>query len=152
MVAEHSHGEHVTGAVASVHSHNEIVTLEEKATAILQTRSFNNHPCEVLKAMIICELESERTGVRVSGSIEKLELSQYEISYLPSVKGEHRLHIKVEGQHISGSPFPVTAMLPVEKLGIPILAIGGVKDPTGVLVNHSGEIVVTEWDGHCFCI
>ena len=130
----------------------EVVTVGEESTANLQTRSVNNHPCEVSKVMITCELVSERTDIRVIGSVKWLELSQYEISYCPSIKGEHQLHIKIENQHIRGSPFPVTAMLPVEKLGIPILTIGGVKDPTGVLVNHNGEVVVSEWDGHCVSV
>ena len=43
------------------------------------------------------------------------------ISYQPTVKGRHQLHIRADGQHIRASPFRVTVKLPVEKLGTPIL-------------------------------
>ena len=74
--------------------------------------------------------------------------SQYEISYQPTIKGRHQLHIRVEGQHIRGSPFSVAVKLPVEKLGTQILTIGGVGKPRGVTINHRGEMVVTDMDSH----
>ena len=61
------------------------------------------------------------------------------------MKGQHQFHMKVEGQHIRGSPFSVAVKLPVEKLGHPILTIDRVKGPYGVAVNQRGEVVVTEW-------
>ena len=43
------------------------------------------------------------------------------------MKGQHQFHVKVEGQHIRGSPFSVAVKLPVEKLGHPILTIDGAE-------------------------
>ena len=43
---------------------------------------------------------SELTGTRTRGSIERKGLSQYKISYQYTIKGQHQLHINVEGQHI----------------------------------------------------
>ena len=41
---------------------------------------------------------------------------------------------------------------PVEKLGTPILTMSGMKDPWGVAINQRGEVVVTEWRGHCVSV
>ena len=86
--------------------------------------------------------------------MKKTEASgQYEISYQATSRGRHQLHIKVEGEHIKGSPFPVTVNVPVQKLGTPIKTISGVKkEPWGVAVNQSGEIIVAESAGNCISI
>ena len=87
---------------------------------------------------------SEITG---RGIVERRGESHYEISYQPTIKGRHQLHIKVEGQHIRGSPFSVAAKSPVKKLGTPIITLDGVREPWGVVINQRGEVVVTEWGG-----
>ena len=90
-----------------------------------------------------CELFSEITGTSASCQIEGKH-GQYEISYQPTIKGRHQLHITVGRHHIRGSPFHVAAKLPVEKLGTPILTIKGLGLPYGVAINkESGEVVLT---------
>ena len=74
----------------------------EKSTAVLQTLNYNSQPCKVSMTSISCELVSEIAGTRARGSVERRGQSQYEISYQPTIKGRHQLHIKVEGQHIRG--------------------------------------------------
>ncbi len=76
----------------------------------------------------------------------------YEINYQPTIKGRHQLHIKVEDQHIRRSPFSVAVKLLIEKLGTPILTIGGVKGPCGITFNQRGEVVVAEESGNCVSI
>ena len=87
---------------------------------------------------------SDITGSRTRGSVERRGQSQYEISYQPTIKGRHQLHIIMEGQHIRGSPFPVAVTSSVEKLGTPLRTIDGIKNPWGVAINQRGEVVVTE--------
>lgn len=89
---------------------------------------------------------------RVRGSVEKVQQSLYKISYQPNIKGRHQLHIKVEGQHIKGSPFLVNITGLVEELIIPIMTIHEVKRPMAVAVNQSGEVIVAESDGSCISI
>ena len=125
------------------------VTVGVKSTAILQAINFGGKPCKEPIKSLECELASEITGTRASCSVERRGQSQYEISYQPTIKGRHQLHIKMEGQHIRGSPFSVAVKSPVEKLGTPILTIGGVRGPWGVAINQRGEVVVTETSGHC---
>ena len=76
----------------------------ERSTATLQVINYEGEPCTVPIKVLECELVSEITGTRVSCSVERRGQIQYEISYQPTIKGRHQLHIKVKGQHIRGSP------------------------------------------------
>ena len=130
----------------------ETAVVGEKSTAILQATDYCSEPCSQPIKSLECELVSEITGSRVIGKVERKEQNQYEIGYRPTMKGRHHLHVKVEGQHIRGSPFSVAVKLPVEKLGNPILNIDRVKKPCGVAVTQTGEVVVTEFDGDCVSV
>ena len=130
----------------------EVAAVGVKSTPILQTLNFGGKPCEEFIKSLECELASEIIGTRASCSVERRGQSQYKISYHPTIKGRHQLHIKMEDQHIRGSPFSVAVKSPVEKLGTPILTIGGVRGPWGVAINQRGEVVVTERSGHCVSV
>ena len=129
------------------------VQVGERSTAILQTINFEGKPCEepIMKSLE-CEIVSEIADTRTSCSVEGRGQGQYKISYQPTIKGKHQLHIKVQGQHVKGSPFRVAVKSPVEKLGTPIRTIGGVVEPCGVAINQKGEVVVTEFGGHCVSV
>ena len=130
----------------------EAAVVGEMSTAIIQAVNFTGQPCEEPILSSECELLSELSGTRIRGSVERKGQSQYEINYQPTIKGRHQLHVKVEGQHIKESPFTISAKLPVEKLGTPILTLCGVKEPKGVAINQRGEVIVAEWGGHCVSV
>ena len=125
----------------------EVAAVGFMSTAILQAFNFGGKPCEESIKLLECKFVSEITGTQASCSVKKGGQSQYEISYQPTIKGRHQLHIKVEGQYIRGSPFSVAVKSPVEKLGTPILTIGGLEQSWGVAINKRGEVVVTETGG-----
>ena len=129
----------------------EITVVGEKSTAVLQSINFEGKPCEEPIKSLECELVSEIAGSRASCSVERRGQSQYEISYQPTIKGRHQLLIKVQGQHIRGSPFSLAVRLPVKKLGDPILTVDGVGGSLGVAVNQmgEGEVVVAEYHADC---
>ena len=85
----------------------EVAVVGKKSTAILHAVSYEGKPCEKPIKSLECELVSEITGTRASCSVERRGQSQYEISYQPTIKGRHQLHIKMEGQHVRGSPSSV---------------------------------------------
>ena len=130
----------------------EAAVVGEMSTAVLQAVNFKGQPCEEPIQSSECELVSELSGTRTRGSVERKGQSQYEINYQPAIKGRHQLHVKVEGQHIRGSPFTISAKSPVEKLGTPILTLRGVEQPWGVAINQRGEVIVAEWGGHCVSV
>ena len=127
----------------------EVAAVGEKSTAIIQANDFQGDPCE---ALLQYEFISELTGVVVRGDVRRRGEIQYEISYQPTIKGRHQLHIKVKGQHIRGSPFSVAVKLPLKKLGPPILTIDGLSFLQGVAINKKGEIMVAEDHGHCVSV
>ena len=77
---------------------------------------------------------------------------EYEIAYQPTIGGGHRLHVRVYGEEVRGSPFSVAVKTPVDKLGTPIKTIDGVKLPWGVVVNKEGEVIVAEGVRKCVSI
>ena len=130
----------------------EVATVGEQATATLHAMDADGKECEQPIVNTSCELVSDAGGPTVRAAIQKKEKNKYTISYQPTHRGRHQLHVKVEGVPIRGSPFAVVARLPIPKLGIPIKTIGGVNSPWGVAVNQRGEIVVAENSGHCISI
>jgi tripartite motif-containing protein 2/3/tripartite motif-containing protein 71 len=125
----------------------------ERATAILHVVDQKARAYSTPVETLTCELVSESTGEKIDCSVKKTEASgQYDVSYQATNRGRHQLHIKVEGEHIKGSPFPVSVKLPAQKLGTPIKTISGLNNPWGVAVNQRGEIIVAERNGHCISI
>ncbi len=84
---------------------------------------------------------SEISDVTVCGNVKRKGNDKYKIKFMPTIKGNHQLHIKVDDQHIGGSPFSVAVKLPVKKFGTPIQTIGGLNKPWGVMVKK--QVIVT---------
>jgi tripartite motif-containing protein 2/3/tripartite motif-containing protein 71 len=134
-----NYGELSANSHASVTGEDTLAVVGMASTAVLKADK-----CEA--GSLVCEIISEITDTRASCDVE------CKISYLPTVKGRHHIHLKAEGKHVKGSPFLVNVKSPVEKLGTHILSIGELRKPRGVAVNRSGELVVTEWNGRCVSI
>ncbi len=128
------------------------VMVNSTSTATLSTINYSGDPCVSPFHSLECELVCELTKATVKCSAEKAGQSQYKITYQPTIKGRHQLHVKVEGQNIKESPFTVIVKAPVEDLAKPIFVIEGVKRPWGVVVNKKGEVIVAENGGNCISI
>ena len=108
----------------------EVAKLDDRATAVLHIVNQKGKAYSIPVGTLTCELVSEITGEKTDCSVKKMEASsQYEISYQTTSGRRHQLHIKVEGEHIKGSPFAILVKLPVEKLGTPVKTISGLKKP-----------------------
>ena len=94
---------------------------------------------------VTCEVINQSTDEKSECVTKKTKRDQYRISYQATSLGRHQLHIKVEGEHIKGSPFSVTI---IRKLGTPIQTIKGMTLPCGMVVNQTGDILVAEWKEH----
>ena len=127
----------------------EAAKVMETSTVILQAVNYGGKSYEKPIMSLECELESEITCPRASCSVERRGQSQYEISYQPTIKGRHQLNIKVDSQHVRGSPFTVAVK---EKLGTLIQTIGDMDEPCGVTVNQRGEVVVSDRRRHCVSV
>ena len=113
----------------------------ETSTAILQAINFRD---EELGKSLDCGVFSKISGARASCDVKRIRRSQHEISFRPTIKGRHELHIKLGNEHIEGSPFGVAVQSPIKDIGIPVLTIDGVKEPWGIAVNPKGETILTE--------
>ena len=74
--------------------------------------------------------------------------SRYEVSYTAVRRGQHKLHVRVNGSEIDGSPFTMTVYPDPTQLGSPVRVVMGLDRSHGIAVNSHGEMVVTEWGGH----
>ena len=79
----------------------------ERAIAILYIVDQERKPYARKIETARCEVIHESTGNKLDCSIEKIDMNQYRISYQPTSRGIHQLHIKVEGEHIKESPLVV---------------------------------------------
>ena len=95
--------------------------------------------------------EQERecvTEVRIDDNKDGI----YKISYFPRVQGTIKLLVKVNGEHISCSPFTVIVkpfqVKPVLCIGKEGSGEGMFKNPKQVAVNDRGEIAVADNENH----
>ena len=126
----------------------EVAVQGEKATAIVHVCDEEGRVCPEPVESLTCELTSDTNRDKMKGSVKKRKDGQFEMSYQASSRGRHQLHIKVEGEHIKGSPFSVTVKLPVQELGTPVRSI----NPWGVAINQQGQVVVVEHGRNCVSI
>ena len=121
----------------------EVAMVGQDSDIVMEAIDFKGELCVEPKSFQY-ELSSEMTGARLMCSVKRMEQGQYKINYQPTIRGRHQLHIKVEDQHIRGSPFDIMVKFPCEKLGTPIRTIYTGNGPQGVLINKKGEVMVTE--------
>ena len=119
-----------------------IAIVGKESTVLLDTVDYRGQPCKELVKPIESELVSD---IRGEGVVQRIGRSQYVITFVPSIKGRHQLHVRVEGQRIRGSPLLIDAVLPM----VPMLSIGNVVTPLGIAIDQHGCIATTEWERHC---
>ena len=127
----------------------EVAEVGERATAVLHVVDPKGEACTVPVEAIFSELELKSTSKKIECLMNKTNINRYEISYQATNRGRYQLHVKVEGEHIKGSPFCIIA---IKKLGTPIKIISGVKGPRGLAINQREEIVVGEAGADCVSI
>ena len=130
----------------------ELAKIGKRATAVIHIVDGKGKACAAPIENVMCELVSTANDKKTKCSINATKAGQFKVTYQPTSRGRHQLHIKVEGEHIKGSPFSVTVKIPVQKLGTPVRVISGLKYPWGVAVNQRGEIIVAESSGNCISI
>ena len=113
------------------------------ASVVVQGVNFWGEPCEV--QTLQCKLVSEITGTPVT-----ISTCLKEVKYAPKVKGRNQLHIKINNQHIKGSPFTV----PVKSSEMCERQMSSIRvpQPWGIVINHRNEIIVSENNNHCVSV
>ena len=70
---------------------------------------------------------------------------QYKVSYTALSRGQHKLHVRLNGSEVSGSPFNITVYPDPTQLGTPVTVVTGLRDPWGIAINSHGEMVVSNF-------
>ena len=125
-----------------------ITQLPKKCTLTQQNAEVNK-PCRaVLKSSLSngkpttvrAHLKSLVNGSTTQCQVESVKDSEYFIQYTPSVRGRHELTVTLNGQEVTGSPFPVFVSI---HPGKPVGIISDYCDrPRVVAINSAGETIV----------
>ena len=127
-------------------------TVGETATVTLHTRDTDGKKCPLLVDDLVTELvncrdiSTVRCQVRINGE------GKYEIEYQPATRGKHRLHIRIDDNHIKGSPHAVFVTSSIQSLGTAVRSIGSLRCPLDIATNKEGEIIVSEIDAKCVSV
>ena len=135
-------------------------TANHKTHVILKLTESDGQPCS-LQQNVTAQLEliSENVPISVTRwpwskkpkkhvAVVTTSPSQYKVSYTAISRGQHKLHIQVNDIDISGSPFTVTVYPDPTLLRHPVKVLTDANRPYGISFNKSGEIVVSECQGH----
>ncbi len=72
----------------------------------------------------------------------------YSVSYMPTVRGRHRLIVKVDGQQSGFISFPLFVSIDPVHLSQPLTIWDGFSSPSGIAINSADDILVTELMGN----
>ena len=123
------------------------------AQFVLTTRNFEGRQCYNEHNHVTVEIRDERgrecaTEVRINDNKDGL----YQISYSPRNEGKYKVTVKVNREHVRGSPFTVQVkpfqFRPVTSFGKRGWSVGMFYFPWGVAVNARDEIAVTDCWNH----
>ena len=127
------------------------VMVGETAKVAVQAINYWGEPCVVPNQSVTGEIKPEITGILEDLRVELIKMSHYEMNITPVIKGRHHLHIKICGQEICGSPFSILVKAP-RSIGTLLSTISDVHKPWRIVINHKGQIVVSEYDMHCISV
>ena len=128
-------------------------TVGRKAQFNLITRNEERKQCYDERDRVTIEIKDEQERECVTEvQINNNENGIYKVTYYPRVHGTSKLLVKVNGEHISCSPFTVILkpfqVKPVLSFGKEGSGDGMFKFPFGVAVSDRDEIVVADHVNH----
>ena len=84
----------------------------------------------------------------LNAAVAVISPSRHEVSYTAVRRGPHKLHVRVNGNEINGSPFTMTVYPDPTQLGSPVRVVKDLNYPYGIAFNSLGEMIVSELVGH----
>ena len=128
-------------------------TVARKAQFNLITRNEERKQCYDERDRVTIEIKDEQERECVTEvQINNNENGIYKVTYYPRVHGTFKLLVKVNGEHISCSPFTVILkpfqVKPVLSFGKEGSGDGMFKRPLGMAVSDGDEIVVADNQNH----
>ena len=120
-----------------------------QAKFVLTTRNAEGRQCHDERDRVTVEIKNQQgldcaTEVRV----QDIKDGSYKVGYFSKETGRCKAEVKLNEEHVAGSPFPVRVkprkFRPLLSFGQRSSSAGVLKVPWGVAVNERDEIVVTE--------
>ena len=111
-----------------------------KVTLTVQLTS-NKARCS---AVVVGQLKSHHNGSVVECDVNQSGPGEYHIQYTPAVRGRHELTVLVDGQQVTGGPFPVFVSIHPTQLGKPVSIINGIAEPGGISTNSIEELIIAK--------
>ena len=128
-------------------------TVGEGATVTLHVRDKDDGElADALVQDVNASLVCTRDNTIVKCDIKRKGKSTYTISYWPTTRGRHKLHININGKIVKGSPHTIIVGPNLQDFGNPVKVIEGLNEPCGVTTDSKGRIIVTECSGQCVSI
>ena len=124
----------------SISDHEMCVDRQDTFTLTLHDTADN--PCNGGENNVEVELVNLE-GSCTKGAAESISMSRVKLSVSPERRGQHKLNVKVNGAHITNSPFTVFVNMSPKQLSQPITSISGLNNPTG-LIYSQGKVIATE--------
>ena len=102
---------------------------------------------------VMVEIKDEQEQECVTEvKVEDMKDGTYNVSFYPRVQGTFKLYVKVNGEHIRGSPFTTSVkpfhVKPVLSFGEKGSGDGMIQYPRGVAVSDRDEVVVADQYNH----
>ena len=127
-------------------------TANHPTRVLVELSDSSGRPCS-LKQNVTAELvlqttssraTSSRHAQRPTSSVAVTSPSRYEVSYTAVRRGPYKLHVRVNGNEINGSPFNVTMYPDPTQLGSPVRIVEQLNWPYDIAFNSRGEMIVSK--------
>ncbi|CAI8032142.1 E3 ubiquitin-protein ligase TRIM71, partial [Geodia barretti] len=127
-------------------------TVNQPTHILVQLTDSSGRPYSLpLNVTAQLELVSKATRTTTNESLVSVAMtspSQFEVSYTPVSRGQHKLRVQVNDREINGSPFTVTVYPDPRQLGHPVRTVTGLACPYRIAFNSHQEMIVSECGGH----
>ena len=124
------------------------IEVESSRQSTVSLLAFDNEGQRCLRkipnTLISCELFTNETATGMA-SVEHVADNRYHISFVPTFGARQKLKVKIQGEHIQGSPYSLQTKFEVECHR----TIYNCQQPWGIAINDQGLAVVPEFNGHC---
>ena len=142
----------IASQVVATGKGKEVAKSGQKASFELTTSSRVIPSVPLNPNLLSCQLTAPNSSQPVECTITPTQPGSCTVDYTPVVHGPHQLRITVRGSDIPGSPFTIHVLPTPEMRGCPLQTITGLKNPWGVAVTESGEMVVSEVACECISV
>ena len=122
-------------------------TANHPTHVLVELTDSSGRPCS-LQQNVTAELQAQGKSPAISAAVAVISPSRYEVSYTAVSRGQHKLHVRVNGSEINGSPFTMTVYPDPTQLGRPVRVVTGMNEPFGIAFNSRREMIVSENGAH----